>query len=196
MQLGLNTTDLHYYLGNIHAKRGDFTQAEREYRAALELDPNNAVIHSNLGTMCAGRGDYDEAAKEFQCAVKLVPRRSEFRANLEAAYVKLKNHRAAEDEFRVALEINPDNAKACFQLAELLLQQNRLLDEAIVLTRRGLVVMPANSDGHVMLGNLYLRLGKIDSAIAQFERAARFNPKLADALRAKINELKQRSRQR
>jgi len=196
LQLGLNTTDLHYYLGNIHAKRGDFTQAEREYRAALELDPNNAVIHSNLGTMCAGRGDYDEAAKEFQCAVKLVPRRSEFRANLGAAYVKLKNHRAAEDEFRVALEINPDNAKACFQLAELLLQQNRLLDEAIALTTRGLAVMPANPDGHVMLGNLYLRLGKIDSAITQFERAARFNPKQADALRAKINELKQRSRQR
>ncbi len=55
----------------LHAN--DVSNAEREFRAILALDPKNAVAHTNLGVLALGHGDCQAASKEFRLALAAQP---------------------------------------------------------------------------------------------------------------------------
>lgn len=48
-------------------------QAEKEFRAILELDPRNAEVYANLGVIAFKRGEYSHAKEAFSKAVTLKP---------------------------------------------------------------------------------------------------------------------------
>ncbi|MCK4916887.1 MAG: tetratricopeptide repeat protein [Candidatus Omnitrophica bacterium] len=54
-----------YYFYSI----GDFSEAIKEYKKALEIDPNNSKIHYNLGVIYAENHDYNSAIKELKEAL-------------------------------------------------------------------------------------------------------------------------------
>lgn len=62
------------YQGNIHSARNDVDAAERRYRAALKVDPDNAVALNNLAWQLA-REDHslDEAELLIRHALDLNP---------------------------------------------------------------------------------------------------------------------------
>ena len=47
--------------------------AAREYRAALQIDPNNIDARANLGVIAFMQGQYAEATEDFRAALKLQP---------------------------------------------------------------------------------------------------------------------------
>lgn len=61
---GLPLEDLHHgyiHLGHLCRERGDYDDAEKWYRKALELDSDNAGNHIFLGALLAKRGDFSGA---------------------------------------------------------------------------------------------------------------------------------------
>lgn len=58
-------------LGNSAYGRGDMGQAERWYRRALEIDPQDAATLNNLATTVARQGRCEEAAELIQRAIEL-----------------------------------------------------------------------------------------------------------------------------
>jgi Flp pilus assembly protein TadD len=60
-------------LANAYTTEKRYDDAERTYRHALELDPNNASAHCNLGYLLMQKGNLDEAIKEFRETVRLDP---------------------------------------------------------------------------------------------------------------------------
>src|SRR5579863_3429337 len=65
--LALNSEAVqHFNLGNKAFQSGDLAQAEREYRAALKIDPALVAARQNLAITLAQRGDLDGAAEEFR----------------------------------------------------------------------------------------------------------------------------------
>jgi Flp pilus assembly protein TadD len=68
---------------NALAQKGDLDGAIREYRAALNLNPNIAVVHNALGGALAQKGDLDGAIREFREALSLDPHLAIAHDNLE-----------------------------------------------------------------------------------------------------------------
>jgi len=51
----------------------DFAGAEREFKRAIELDPNNGAAYSSYAFLLAAMGRTDEAAENFERALELEP---------------------------------------------------------------------------------------------------------------------------
>ncbi len=62
------------YQGNIHATRNDASMAERKYRAALNVDPNNVIALNNLAWLLVQEGgSLDEAESLIRHALEQNP---------------------------------------------------------------------------------------------------------------------------
>jgi tetratricopeptide (TPR) repeat protein len=87
-------------------------------------------------------------------------------------YEHLGDHASQEQSFRRAVEINPQFAEGYFYLAKLYLDQNRELEQAVALARRGLEVSPDSEYaplGHYVLADIYNRRGKVAEAQREAE---------------------------
>jgi len=97
MRSGLN-----YY------QRGEYDEAIKEFRKALELNPERSEIHYNLGLVLEAKGLLQEAIQEYKKALELNPEDAEAHNNLGIVYYKQGNYKKAVEEFKIALSINPD----------------------------------------------------------------------------------------
>ena len=70
-------------LGSEFGKRGRLEEAIREYKTALELEPNYPEARKNLGNAYALQGRVEEAIMEYNEALRLKPDYEEARKNLE-----------------------------------------------------------------------------------------------------------------
>jgi tetratricopeptide (TPR) repeat protein len=152
-------------LGVVAIKRGDLVTAEREIRDALKQKPDVRLAHFNLALIAEARGDARTAIAEYEKEITDHPNGS-FKAafNLGKLYEHLGDHASQEQSFRRAVEINPQFAEGYFYLAKLYLDQNRELDQAAALARRGLEAAPDSEYaplGHYVLADIYSRRGKI-----------------------------------
>lgn len=80
------------------------------------------------------------------------------------------NYSAAEDAFRRLAALEPGNPRAIGGIVEVFLRQNRI-DDAINLAQSEVDKNPAQTQLRATLGNIYVRAGKDDQAIAEFQGA-------------------------
>jgi len=85
----------------------DFAGAEKEYKEALRLDPENAAAHQSYALLLSALGRHGEATKESQSAQTLNPLSSEVdcQAGLVLFFGRL--YEQAEAEFKKALATDP-----------------------------------------------------------------------------------------
>ena len=63
-----------FYVRGEQARRaGDAAAAEREYRTAVQRNPNLRMAHSRLGDMYKARGDYAGASRHYESLARLHP---------------------------------------------------------------------------------------------------------------------------
>jgi tetratricopeptide (TPR) repeat protein len=117
------------------------------------------------------RRDYPRAAADYRDALRSIPRD-------DALYVRLGNvyrlqglTKEAEAVYRGALEIDSHNARACNNLAYLLAEGSKSLDEAVALARRALLLAPANPLVIDTLGFALYQQGKYREAADMLEKA-------------------------
>jgi tetratricopeptide (TPR) repeat protein len=80
-----NLAEAHASLGRpLSTDDYDFAGAEREFRRAIELNPNYGNAHQFLADMLSVLGRYDEAAGEFERALELEP----FRLGNRTSYAR------------------------------------------------------------------------------------------------------------
>ncbi len=66
-------------------KKQQYADAETEYRAALQLDPQNADLHVSLGITLGHKGDWDGQIAEEREALRLNPNNDRAHLNLGVA---------------------------------------------------------------------------------------------------------------
>ena len=84
-----------------------YPQAEKEYRAAAELDPNDATLRSALGNVLIQEKKWDEGIATLREAVTLRPEDAVAHNNLGVALQTVGNIPDAVTEYREGLRLKP-----------------------------------------------------------------------------------------
>jgi tetratricopeptide (TPR) repeat protein len=93
-------------LGRLEEARGKPAEAEKLYRAALELDPAMTVARVNLGVLLVGLARQEEAMKTLEDAAKRAPKDPMPLLGIGMAQMAAKNAKAAADAYRKAVALD------------------------------------------------------------------------------------------
>jgi serine/threonine protein kinase/Tfp pilus assembly protein PilF len=84
----------------------DFAGAEREFRQAIDLDPNYATAHQWYAECLSYRGRLDEAISELHLGIRLDPLSPIIHATLGDALYRARRFDEAVQEFKTTLDID------------------------------------------------------------------------------------------
>ena len=118
--LGIDDTlaEAHAVLAGSDENLWEWDAAEREFRHALELDPNNGTAHQWYGLFLSYLGRHDEAHAQFRRALELDPLNLTFNNNLAMSYSAARQYDQALDQFRKTIDMDPNYASAHDNLAQ------------------------------------------------------------------------------
>ena len=115
LALDPNLSMAHQFLGNVKSGYDwDWQGAEREYKRAIELDPNNAWARESFGVYLISVGRMEEGLNEQQRAQELDPCGNRMSIGLYEA----RQYDRAIDLIAEGLEINPTDSTSRFWLSE------------------------------------------------------------------------------
>jgi serine/threonine protein kinase len=117
--------EAHTSLAGSNADAWDWSGAEREFKRAIQLNPNYATAHQWYSDLLAKTRRLEEALVEAKRAVALDPLSLPINRDLAVAYAFLGQDDMAIDQYRKTLQIEPSFASARGNLAVLLLAKGQ-----------------------------------------------------------------------
>jgi Flp pilus assembly protein TadD len=122
--------DAHHYLGIVNDQTGQRAEAEKNYRKALELQPDLEESAINLAAILVENGKYDEAAALMKKGVARNPKSASLQVNLGMALSGKNDVDGASKAFEEAMRLDPNNGIHAVTYASHLARNNKK-DEAI-----------------------------------------------------------------
>jgi tetratricopeptide (TPR) repeat protein len=154
--------------------------AERAFRSALEIMPDNVSVSNDLAIALERQGRLAEAIGYYRESIKTNPLFFESYVNLADDLISTSRIDEAEQCLKQVLRINPGNLFAQERYAQVLFMRGkaatatRYVDKKIISPK--VLAVCYNKDGMRLVNE-----GKIPDAITQFESAVAVYPELADA---------------
>jgi serine/threonine protein kinase/tetratricopeptide (TPR) repeat protein len=114
----------HAVLGGVYAISFDWDRGEREFRRALELNPNEANAHHWYAYLLSSMGRTEEAIAQAKQAVALEPLNLKYNDSLGVMYRDAKQYDKAIERFKKTLEMDPNyppsnnNLGSAYQLTQ------------------------------------------------------------------------------
>src|SRR5262249_10234519 len=93
-------------------KQGKLDQAQRAFRAALEIDPDNARVLALLGISHFRAGEFEAARPIYEDLVTRAPTDASHRLNLGLVYLKLNDAEHAITAFEASRALDPSQGRA------------------------------------------------------------------------------------
>jgi tetratricopeptide (TPR) repeat protein len=155
----------------VRAAAGQRDSAIVAAQRAVAAQPDSLVPRLFLGRLYSEQKRYPEAIKTIQEAVDRFPRHSGAALELATAYEESGDIDRAESVAREVLKRDPEDPRSLNFLGYLLADHNRSLKEAEDLVHRALVVEPDNGAYIDSMGWVYYRLGRLEDARRELERA-------------------------
>ncbi len=169
-----SNAELHDALGSIEAQEKDWPDAQREFAAAVQLDPGMASARLHLGLAMQAQGD-SAALEQMSEAARLAP---------DDAFIALEYGRAlaaaGQDDqaiplFQSVLERQPGSTEAMLQLA-LAEQRTGKLQDSILLLRKVVAAEPQNESTLTNLGMALAQAQDAKDAVPLLQRAVKLAP--------------------
>ena len=118
LQLDESLAEAHVQLGAILLHRDwNWTEAEKEFKRALELNPNSSRAHDGYSGYLRAIGRTEEAIKEKLHALELDPLDVNLILGVGTHYAFAGRYNEAVEYLRKALEMSPDHVLSQFWLA-------------------------------------------------------------------------------
>jgi tetratricopeptide (TPR) repeat protein len=166
---GLFGASLSWYAahrGRLSLEAGNYEEAARHYRRAVDAAPDYHVAISGLAGVRAAQGRFDDAIRLYERAVALVPEPASLAA-LGDLYAAVGDERAAADRYATVEAIATLQAvnRRLYdrQLALFRADHGGDLDGALEIARQGLVTR-RDIYGYDVLAWVLFRLGRLDEA--------------------------------
>jgi serine/threonine-protein kinase len=107
VQLDENLADAHCTLGLVHMfHTWNWTEADREFRRAIEVNPTHGLAHSFYGIFLSTQDRFDEGVEEANRAVKVEPLSLLFNLNVGWAFHQARKFREALNQANHVLELD------------------------------------------------------------------------------------------
>jgi tetratricopeptide (TPR) repeat protein len=166
---------LHFSLGLMLASEKQYKAAQLEMERADVLQPGTFEILFNLGQAYLRAGDYAKADLVLNRALKLKPDSPETLYELAQVYAGDSRPLDALDLLIRAHKIAPENTDIIYLMAQVGISQN-YFEDAIPLLESGIAIAPKRADLLAALGESYFMSGKVDKAVAIFQRLVEVEP--------------------
>ncbi|MBV8857867.1 MAG: protein kinase [Acidobacteria bacterium] len=186
LELDDSLAEAHTSMGLVRLRYDwDWAEAEREFKRAIELNPEYAQAHFWYTSVLAARGRFDEAIRESEAARALDPYSAFADQNYARALYYARRPGEAEAYLRQKIEEKPGVPQLQHMLGYVLLQQGRI-DEAIAIFEK----LPPERRLYsaAALGYSYGRAGREEDALRmigeldEFSRQGVFVPPFEKAL--------------
>ncbi len=174
--LAQDSTNAAALLGLARSQHFDYSEeALQTVRASLEQNPHYTPARAFLARLFIESEQYEQAEQEAKRALQVNPNSLESLAVLAGVYFLTDKKPQFKATVARCLSINARYAELYNTLAELSVQ-NRLYSEAVGFARRAIELDPHSWRGYSLLGLNQLRIGDMQGARANLERAFAGDP--------------------
>lgn len=154
--------------------QGNFPEARRLLREAVEDDPNDGALWFHLGVSCTETNNLDEAITAFERARSLAPRQADTYFNLGLVYWRRGEINQAKESYRAGLALHPKETSALENYSLLLMKTGEY--QAAIAPLKELKSDPKKSlPARVALIECYLKTGQFQAAEQETDEIIRRN---------------------
>ena len=157
--------------GTIYLSEGAYALAIADFDSAMRLKSDNAPAYTARGSAYAATGDTRSALSDFDEAIRIDPSNGEAFLGRGNVHVRNREYEQAIADYDDALKLKPNDAHALDNRCYTKAVANVQLDSALADCLQSLKVRPDDAGTLGNLGLVYLRLGRIDEAIASYDAA-------------------------
>lgn len=164
--------------------------------AGLQANPNAAPLYVSRGVLHIQLGQYDKGEADFASANRIDPKQSSGAIAEGLAQMQQSNLVQALATVRSRLKSHPGDAFLHYMEAQIIFQQGPdpgtpEFKQAIASAEQSARLNPDFALAHDLLGNLYLKSGRLKPSIEQSRIALKQNPSDQEALYHLIQALRQ-----
>ncbi len=171
----------HNHFGMALFQTGRLSEAERHFRAAVNIRPGFVQARCGLGSTLAMSGNLDGAVKEFRAALAEDPGYAPAHNDLGLALLQQGKPEEAISHFRSALASRPGDLPARTNLGTALAMLGRN-SEAIPELRRAVELEPAHAPAQFNLGLALANTGDTAGAVRAWQAVLKAQPDHREAL--------------
>ncbi len=172
-------------LGRLYKVAQNSVDAEKAYRKALELDPNNEDAMTGLAMVYADLGDNKSAAEMLRRVAEKSPGMRTLTA-LAGTYEQMREYSLAAETLKKALEFSPgSNPELTRALAQNLMLAERY-DEALKVYQDLLAGDPKDAQSQLRVSQIYRQKNDFVKAREASRKALEIDP---DNLEARFNDV-------
>lgn len=157
---------------------GNWDEAIRHYRKAIDLDPNLGRAYAGLAAVESNRGRRQDAEKEYKQALSHIDRmsdREKYRTR-GGYYLLTRNPENAIEEFSALVQRYPADTAGIANLAAAYFYK-RDMARALEKGRRAIEIYPKNVPQRNNVGLYAMYAGDFDTAIREQNEVLRLNPR-------------------
>lgn len=148
---------------------------------AITISPNCAKAWVNMGTVLHGAGHLEKARIAYENALRLEPDQAEVMHNLGALAKNAESCESALKYFDQALTLNPNNVNFLASKGQTLLALRRPLEDIQAIIQKIFAIQPNHESGLMLLGMLYVKLGRLTDAENCFRQILSITPNSVQA---------------
>ncbi len=171
----LRSPQVYWDLGLYAGANGDWPEAVRQFRNAVELAPDDPTMRLNLGLALNRTGDARAAMDQFEEAVRLDPELAGGHFARGTLFERSGRYEEAIDRYTAAAGYDPSLGEAHLRLADVLRRTGRL-DASLASYDRVLDLEPTSREARFGMAMALVRLMRHGEALERLRAAADLHP--------------------
>ncbi len=164
LKIDASLAEAYSVLGNVNTFYSwNWEEAERNFRHALQINPNSSMIHVNYSALLTFTNRHDEAISEAKAAQGLDPLSGYINIRAGEAFAYAGQYDRAIEEYEMALTIHPDYYLAHAQLGNAY-RAKGMFKESLIEKEKAVELSNGNAFLIASLACEYYQAGKPDQA--------------------------------
>ena len=184
-ELAPNDADSWVWLGRLQSASQNMDDAERAFKKALDIEPDNEDGLTGLATVLGIKGDGTGAANLLRRASEKNPSPDSLK-RLADAYEQMKEYGLAADTLRRALEFSPQDAPDIERKMAMYLISAERYDDALAAYQELVSDDPTDADSYLRMSQIYRQKKDMAKAREASDKAKAIDP---NNVQVRLNEL-------
>ena len=175
VRTALRSPQVYWDLGLYAGANGDWPEAVRQFRNAVELAPGDPTMRLNLGLALNRTADARAAMDQFEEAVRLDSALAPAHYAMGTLFERSGRYREAIDGYMAAVTHDPNLSEAHLRLADVLRRTDRL-DTSLASYEQVLALEPRSREARFGEAMALVRLARHQEALERLRSAAGLYP--------------------